>query len=242
MNNFAVQTEVFSGPLDVLLSLIEKRKLLINEISLAKITDDYIQFLNQENNQSLKENSHFILIASTLLLIKSKSLLPGIELNDEEQQSVEDLETRLKIYQKIKELEPWILENFGKQPFYAGLERKNVEIAFTPTKSITVENLHHFASELLKTFPQPKKIPHKDIKKVKSLEETILDLTNRIKRAMTINFRDFMVENKGDKINIVINFLAMLELVKQGTVNASQHDNYGNIEIQSQELDVPNYS
>ncbi len=242
MNNFSVKTEVFNGPLDLLLSLIEKRKLLINEISLAKITDDYIVFLNQEKNQSLRENANFILIASTLLLIKSKSLLPGIELNEEEKQSVEDLETRLKIYQKIKELEPWIEQNFMKKTLFSALERKSFEIVFTPTKNISLPILNQAILELLKTFPQPKKIPHKNIKKIKSLEETIQDLTNKIKKVMTLNFNEFIAENKSEKINVVINFLAMLELVKQGTICALQDDNCGNIEIQSREIDVPNYS
>jgi hypothetical protein len=72
-----IKSEIFEGPLDLLLSLIEKRKLLINEVSLAKITDDYIAHIQNASEQSMRDQSNFILIASTLLLIKSKSLLPN---------------------------------------------------------------------------------------------------------------------------------------------------------------------
>jgi segregation and condensation protein A len=98
-DKFLVKTEAFEGPLDLLLHLIEKRKLLINEVSLIKITDDYIEYIQSHDNISLKNNAHFILVASTLVLIKSKSLLPTLELTREEEQDIEDLEAR--IYQRL---------------------------------------------------------------------------------------------------------------------------------------------
>ncbi len=72
---FTIKTDKFQGPLDVLLDLIEKRKLHINEISLAKIADDYVSHVNNLGQFPIAESAQFILIASTLLLIKSKSLL-----------------------------------------------------------------------------------------------------------------------------------------------------------------------
>ena len=100
--SYKVKTEKFEGPLDLLLNLIEKRKLLINEISLAKISDDYIQFIKDSGNFPMGESANFILIASTLLLIKSRSLLPSLSLSQEEENSIEELEHRLKIYKEIK--------------------------------------------------------------------------------------------------------------------------------------------
>src|SRR4051812_32375972 len=100
---FLVKHEQFEGPLDLLLSLIEKRKLFINDISLAKVADDFINHIKNFEQFPIGESANFILIASTLLLIKSKSLLPTLQLTEEEQGSIEDLETRLKIYQRIKD-------------------------------------------------------------------------------------------------------------------------------------------
>src|SRR3989344_4410007 len=95
---FKIHIEGFEGPLELLLSLIEKRKLPINDVSLASVTDEYILHIQQQKEFPLSETSHFILIASTLLLIKSKSLLPTLELTEEEAGDIENLERRLKLY------------------------------------------------------------------------------------------------------------------------------------------------
>ena len=81
---FSIRTEVFEGPLDLLLTLIEKRKFLVNDISLAAVTDDFIKYMNMGEEVLLSERAHFVLTAATLLLIKSKSLLPTLELTEEE--------------------------------------------------------------------------------------------------------------------------------------------------------------
>ena len=82
--SFKVKTSSFEGPLDLLLDLIEKRKLFINDVSLAKVTDDFIAHIKQFDDLPMAESAHFILIASTLLLIKSKSLLQELNLTEEE--------------------------------------------------------------------------------------------------------------------------------------------------------------
>src|SRR5210317_1605912 len=93
-NVFQIKTEVFEGPLDLLLQLVEKRKLFINDVSLAKVTEDYIDYVNAVERFPMADAAQFILIASTLLLLKSKSLLPSISLTDEEEESIENLERR----------------------------------------------------------------------------------------------------------------------------------------------------
>src|SRR3989344_1126361 len=103
-SDYHIKTEAFQGPLDLLLQLIEKRKLHINDISLAHITDDYLAHIAGLETFPLKEAAHFILVASTLVLIKSRSLLPSLSLTDEEEGDIKDLERRLKEYKRIKEL------------------------------------------------------------------------------------------------------------------------------------------
>ena len=90
-NQFKIKTEIFEGPLDLLLSLIEKRKLLINEVSLSKVTDDFISYLQNREAYSIKDASEFLVIASTLLLIKSRSLIPSLNLSEEEKEDMMDL-------------------------------------------------------------------------------------------------------------------------------------------------------
>src|SRR3954463_13221764 len=112
---YKVKVSQFEGPLDLLLNLIEKRKLFINEISLARIADDYIAYVQQLGSFPIAESAQFILIASTLLLIKSKSLLPTLHFSLEEEASVEDLENRLKLYQRVPNLTVHIKDRFGKE-------------------------------------------------------------------------------------------------------------------------------
>src|SRR3989344_7391616 len=93
---FKIKTEIFEGPLDLLLNLIEKHKVFINDVSLTKVTDDFINYIKSFANLPISHTANFILVASTLLLLKSRSLLPILELSPEEEQSITDLETRLK--------------------------------------------------------------------------------------------------------------------------------------------------
>src|SRR3954469_6101774 len=113
MAAFTVKTQAFEGPLDLLLDLIEKRKLFVSDIALAKVTDDFIEHVRKFENLPMGESAHFILVASTLLLIKSKSLLPELALTDDEQGDIRDLETRLKIYKRIKDASKHVEKMFG---------------------------------------------------------------------------------------------------------------------------------
>ena len=97
---YKIKLEQFEGPLDLLLQLIEKEDLNINQISLARIADEYINYVNSRKNIPLDELSDFLLVASKLLYIKSKSLLPYLEWNEAEDEAIE-LEEQLKLYREF---------------------------------------------------------------------------------------------------------------------------------------------
>ncbi len=134
---FTIKTKDFEGPLDLLLDLIEKRKFFINDVSLAKVTDDFIEHIKQYENLPMGESAHFILIASTLLLIKSRSLLPQLNLTLEEQGDIHDLETRLKIYKRIKEASAHVAKLFGDKVIFPQQARK-IEPVFAPSPEFTL--------------------------------------------------------------------------------------------------------
>src|SRR3989344_1771283 len=102
MSTFTVKASEFEGPLDVLLNMIEERRLSISEINLAEVCDAYLAHLDKLPNLPLGETAQFILVASTLLLIKSRALLPMLDLSEEERESVEELERRLARYALIR--------------------------------------------------------------------------------------------------------------------------------------------
>ncbi len=237
---FKIKTEVFEGPLDLLLSLIEKRKLLINDVSLAKVTDDFISYLQSREGYSIKDSSDFIVIASTLLLIKSKSLLPTIDLTEEEKTDMEDLELKLKIYKKIKELSVGIKENFGKNILFFANPRKAVPV-FSPSEDMNKENFAKAIFDVINNLPKFEKKPKIKITKVVSLEEMIGNLTERVKSSLRMSFRDFSGMGKVEKVNVIVSFLAMLELVKQGIIEVNQRDKFEDINIETKDIGVPMY-
>lgn len=239
---FEIKTEIFEGPLDLLLHLIEKRKLLINDVSLAKITDDYIQYVKDRPKMSMSRNSHFILVASTLLLIKSKSLLPTIELSQEEEQSIEDLERRLKVHKRMKEVEPKIEQMFLENPSFFKRQVLSQEVIFAPSLQIKSKTILEAIKGIIKTLPKAEKVAKAVVQKVISLEEMITKLTNRVRDGINTTFRDFAGFNKEEKVNVIVGFLAMLELVKEGIIETQQESHYSDINIQTKQFDTPNYS
>lgn len=241
-NAFQIKTEVFEGPLDLLLNLIEKRKLFINDIALSKVADDYIAYLQGQDKFPIAQSADFLVIASTLLLIKSKSLLPGLNLTEDEQRDVGDLERRLKIYQRIKELSVHIKNQFGKEIIFAAEPRKAIPV-FSPDQTMTKENFLTAIMDVIKALPKmAENIPKAVVKKVISLEEMIGNLTQRIQSSIKLSFREFAKVGKEERVNVIISFLAMLELVKQGIVNVRQNNEFEDIEIETQNTGVPHYN
>ena len=239
-NSFTIKTEVFEGPLDLLLTLVEKRKLFINDISLAKVTDDFISYLQNREVYSIKDASEFLVIASTLLLIKSKSLLPMLDLTEEEKTDIYDLELKLKIYKKIKELSIHIKSSFGKNMLFFPNARK-FEPVFSPDASMNKENISKAIFEVIKNLPKFEKKPQIKVEKVVSLEDMIKNLTERVKISMKMSFKDFSGMGKADKVNVIVSFLAMLELVKQGIIEVNQREKFEDIHMETKSVGVPSY-
>jgi segregation and condensation protein A len=248
LNNesYKVEIEIFQGPLDLLLHLIEKRKLHISDVSLLKITDDYISYLKRSEEFSIKNSVDFVLTASILMLIKSKSLLPTLDLTLEEEQSIDELEKRLKDYQEVKRLSIYVKERFGKKISFFRQPDKNIEPVFSPDEKIKEENVFLAMKNILGNLPKKVSSPKVFVEKVVSLEKMIEDLTERVKNSLSMSFRNFSGMKKDnftkkDKINIVVSFLAMLELVKQGAIVAKQTCQFGDIDMQTQEINIPDY-
>lgn len=230
---YKIKIGSFQGPFGVLLDLVEKRKLFINDVSLALVTEDYLKYLNGLGGVHPGEVSSFVLVASTLLLIKSKSLLPNLDLTAEETGDIESLKERLRLYELIMRESQVIKSNFGKKIIFASLERKTEIVVFLPDEQITREAMMAFAMEAVNTIPQKVFLPKVEVKKVISLEEMIDKLKERISTAVRMNFKDFHGKptNKEEKVNVIIGFLAMLELVREGIIEAIQENSAGEIII-----------
>lgn len=243
MAGYQVKTEVFEGPLELLLTLIEKRKLLINEISLAKVADDFIAYVQGHQRFPLGETAQFVFVASTLLLIKSRSLLPQLELTEEEQASVEELEARLKLYQIFRGVGKLLQRDFGKFILYTQAKRPIPEPVFSPDGQTSIGGIHNAIRRVLTNLPKPpEKKPQVQVEKIVSLEEMIDRLTTRVQNALKTSFHQFSGHGKGAaRVEVVVSFLAMLELVKQGIVNVEQEARYADILIETERVGTPHY-
>lgn len=231
---YQIKISGFEGPLGLLLSLVEKRKLFINDVSLSLVTEDYLQYINKLGGLPPDEVSSFIFVASTLLLIKSKSLLPNLDLTSEEEGDIKDLEERLHLYAIFTKLGGNIKNNFGKRIIFTSLERKNHFLVFLPDEQITKNSMMVFARNAIGAIPQKVFLPKIKVRAVISLEEMIDKLTERIKNSLKMNFNDFAgkAETKEERVLVIVGFLAILELVKQGIMNATQNENFQDIIIE----------
>ena len=232
-----VKTPVYEGPLEVLLELIEKRKLLINDISLAEVCDEYIARINAMPHLPVGETAEFIALAATLLLIKSRSLLPSLDLSDDESRDIKELEYRLALYQIIKETSHGI-GRLNLPMFYEGRPQE-LEPLYIPDPSVTGGSLRAAAQALIDGFPATLVLPKVEVKKIISLEEMIDTMAARISQAFKMSFREF--SGKKERGEIIVSFLALLELVKQGILKAEQEAHFGDITLESDSVSTPNY-
>ena len=232
MSPLIIKQTNYNGPLDTLLQLIQKRKLHITDISLAQITDDYIKKLEDLKSIDYNEISNFIYIASTLILIKSKIMLPQIKISAEEDQNIEQLKKRLKMLQTIKELSAGVQKMFMKKPMF---RRKPIAIkakGFYPDKStMTTDNIHNTALKIIKTQNTPKPTPKGKIRENIKLEHIIDHIRNlfRINKEITLMSatKNYTETNQSHNLKTitVINFLAILEMDRKGIISAQQEAN-----------------
>jgi len=243
--DYSVKTSVFEGPLDLLLELVTQRKLFVNDVSLSQVTDDFVTYIEQHEELPIGESAEFIVIASTLMLIKSRSLLPTLTLTEEEEESIHDLEDRLVLYARTKELSIGLKSIFGKRIIFEKLPPKSPVVVFSPDSKTDTTNLLTALEAVLASLPKVEVLPKVTVKKVISLEEMIERLAERISKAAKFSFRDFHgVEGElthEKKVSIIVGFLAMLELVKRGAIRVSQ-EGQGEIEIENENVGVPMYN
>jgi segregation and condensation protein A len=239
-----IKTPVYEGPLDILLELIEKRKLLINDISLASVADDYIARVNSMEHLPVGETAEFVALAATLLLIKSRSLLPTLTLNPDEEKDIKELEYRLALYQLIKEAARGVAGGLRRPYLYEGNTPEPAPM-FIPDETVTVASLRQAAQQLIQGFPTTLSLPKVEVKKIMSLEEMIEKMSTRITSAFRMSFKEFsglgQAQSQEARYGVIVSFLALLELVKQGMLRAQQEEDFGDITMESDAVSTPTY-
>lgn len=246
--NYHIKTEHYEGPLDLLLNLIEKRKLFISDFSLAKVADDYIEHIRRFEAFPMNDVANFLLVASTLVLIKSKAILPELDLSKEEESDIDDLKRRLALYELFRGLSGHIKTNFGKRLIFERSGRPEMQVVFAPDERLTGTQIASSMQDVINALPKKVAIPKATVRKVVSIEEMMTRLATRVTQALKTSFGQFSRYQKGvpvpkeQRVDIIVSFLAMLELVKQGVVHVTQHEDYGDIEIETHKFETPSYT
>lgn len=236
---FAVKIGQFDGPLDLLLGLIEERRLSVSDISLSKVTDEYLGYVQKFEHYPMHEVSQFVLVAATLLLIKSRSLLPNMELTDEEEGDIKELERRLKHYKIIRQGARLLLKEWGTRPLRTPA-RAPIHLAprFAPG-NITLAILTSAFSALINALPTAAFMNTVSIEPTITLEDMIKKLEKRITEAVRLGFRE--LTKHANKNEVVIQFLAVLELIRNGLVTARQEKTFSDIMLESDAVKTPTY-
>lgn len=244
MSSFAIATPVYSGPLEALLNLIEERKLSISQVSLSEVTDAYLSYVEHLPQLPLGETAQFILVASTLLLIKSRALLPSVDLSEEEAQSIEELEKRLARYALIRKSAKVLKQQWGTRQLFFSKKQPAPEhtggrtMAFNPGES-TVQTLFSAAQRLLNTLPKPEKLTEATVAPILKLEEVISNLRSRISSSIRAKWSD--LTKKSGRHELIVHFLAVLELVRNGSISATQEKLFSDILLETEALGAPKY-
>jgi segregation and condensation protein A len=239
---YQIKTEQFEGPLDLLLQLTEDQKLDITRVSLAKIADQYLEYIANTQNITLEHLADFLSVASRLILIKSKALLPMLEFTEEEEEEIKDLEYQLAEYKKFKEASRKLAElsdnqkiSFSRESFWGQ------RVVFYPPKNITAGDLAKIFSKILGEIPVIEKLEQELVREVLTLEEKIEHLRSTLKEKMQTSFSE-LVENAKDKVEIIVSFLAMLELMKQQLIHVEQGELFSEIRMKHKQQKAPKNS
>ena len=238
--SFAIKTEVFEGPLELLLELVERRKLLINDISLASVTDEYMRTVSDMQERSLPNTTQFIQLAATLLLIKSKSLLPVLKLTEEEEEGIDDLEERLRRYKIFKDAAETLKTQFGVNIMHEKQYVADKVPLFVTDSYTTLESLRQAIGDVLQNLPYKEVKPKVQVKKVISLEDMISRLQSRIEKQLKLTFSE-LLEDDYERTHVIVGFLAVLESVKQGSLLVAQTKRFADIHLEQDRPQLPKY-
>lgn len=232
--------EKFEGPLALLLQLIEKEEMDITKISLAKIADQYIEYIKKARDLKPEELADFLVVAAKLLLIKSRALLPFLK--GEAEEEIQEFEQQLKMYKEFLEAAKKIEAIIGKKRFSFAREfNRQAFLAsarlFSPpclagrqAKNLTAVDLANVFGEIIKSIKPAELLKEKSLEPMVNIEDKILAIQQILLEKIKISFNNILAGAK-NKTEMIVSFLAMLELIKQKDIMVAQTEMFGEIEI-----------
>ncbi|MFA5106840.1 MAG: segregation/condensation protein A [Patescibacteria group bacterium] len=232
---YQIKLEQFEGPLDLLLRLIEEEKLDITTVSLAKVTDQYLSYIETMEEVRTEELADFLVVAAKLLLIKSKTLLPFLQPEAEEI----DLEKQLRIYKEYLEASKQVQALIRRKRYLYPREmsRSMLEPIFNPPPQLDAPGLQRIMLEVLRKIEPIVSLPEEVIERTVSIQQKIDQIRTLIIQQETTSFQA-LLNTAGTKTEVIVTFLALLELIKQENIVVVQQSVFDDITIKTYETNV----
>lgn len=236
-NKYAIKIDNFEGPLDLLCHLIDKNKMDICDVKISEITDQYIEYLNQMEKLNLEITSEFLIMASTLLYLKSKTLLP-VQQEEEKELTEEELLRRIIEYKKYKEITKLLKENYEcyskrtyKLPDVVSLPKQELD------KEYNNELIPKIYAEVVRKNEQRINQNAKNIEKIAITDTyTVGSKVKQMYKALIKNkrfvFNKLFPKGKCNKNEVVTAFSGLLELSRRSKVITNQEELFGDITVE----------
>ncbi len=226
-----IKTEQFEGPLDLLLQLIEDQKLDVSTMALAKVTEQFLNYIKALQEKNPLNLADFLVIAAKLLVIKSRSLLPNLELGIEDEEAAFDLTAQLLNYKKFKEVAKFLkkLDARRWQSWTRDVDFTD-RVTFLPDTDVDVSVLAQTLKTLASELKEITKLPQEVMKEVVSISDKILHIQKLISEKIETSLSTLLKEAKS-KTEVIVTFLALLELTKQRIVSLEQSEHFADIMI-----------
>lgn len=231
---YNVNLEVFQGPLDLLLHLIEKMEIDIYNIPIAQLTESYLEYINNNDDFSLENAEEYIVMAATLLHIKSKNLLPKFE--NETIEDEEDLVQQLLDYKNYKELSEKLDNLQQMRAQFLDKESINIDVEGSiETLRVPSSKLLRAMENILRFFDDKEnEISLVSYRREVSFEEVKEELVNKFKNKIKMNFFD-LVKTYSQKNEIVLMFIGVLAMIKDQELQCVDKDGEIILEYKSKE-------
>lgn len=225
---FEIASEKFTGPLELLLQLIETEELSISEVSLAHVAESYLKYI-ETHEPPADELADFLIVATKLLLIKSRAILPT---TNEPEEDTSTLALQLRMYKEFVEASKLLEEKFNMGHELFAREKQDVikQKEFILAEGVTIHTLQESFALILKQLEPFFAMTQTALQRIVSVKERLSQIHESIMTRARMTFADVVSGHKS-KVEVVVSFLALLELVKQRIVHTVQSDAFSDIEI-----------
>ncbi len=224
----SLKLEKFEGPLDLLLQLIELEKLNITEVALSQVTEQFLHYLDKLEIEKSEELAEFLVIATKLVYMKSRTLLPYLNPEEDDGPNLAD---QLKMYQQYIEASKKINIYWQQNRIAYGRIEPPVKVTeFILPLNAKTKDLNKAMEKLVARLRPPTALPQITIDRAISVKQKVESIWHALKQHKKMNFKD-LLNSAQSKTEVIVSFLALLELMRDQKAFISQSNTYGDMEV-----------